>query len=313
VTWFIFLEETERSILKLGFVGGLFLRVVIGLSATAEGQTYGGRSVGAAATVNNGTATNYVFADTGQLPPSGGNITISAPSSFIVGLMSTGVLTASTSGALRSSQSVTVANDVDIVVGGVRIQANRVTANAGCICCPGVGDGTCGGTSAFNGLTVTDQAGLRTNVSVSGQPNQVVNLPNGVGTLTLNEQSSNVGTITVNAIHVQASANGTVYDLIVASAASSIGCLTLGPTAADVTVSGRVLDSSGRGISRATVTLTDGNGDVRTAITNTMGYFSFSEVDSSETYILQASARGHTFASRVISVEDDVTVEIRAN
>ncbi len=304
----------EVNTFKHGFfVAAVLLSAIFVLSASADAQTYGGRSVGVAATVNNGTPTNYVFADTGQLPPAGGNITISAPSSFISGVMSTGVLTASTSGALRSSQSVTVANDVDISVGGIRIRANRVTANAGCICCPGVGDGTCSGSSAFNGLMITDQAGTVTNVSVSGQPNQIVNLPNGVGTLTLIQQTTANGSITVNGMRVDASANGIVYTLIVASASSSIQCLTLNPTPADVTVSGRVLDRSGRPISRATVSLTDGAGVVRTTSTNTMGYFSFAEIEAGTSVVLQASARGYTFNAKVVTAEEDTVVDLMAN
>jgi hypothetical protein len=301
--------------LKHGFfVTAVLLSAIVVLSAGADAQTYGGRSIGVAATVNNGTPSNYVFADTGQLPPAGGNITISAPSSFISNLMTTGVLTASTSGALKSSQSVTVANDVLISIGGVAIRANRVTANSGCICCPGVGDGTCGGSSTFNGLTITDQAGTVTNVSVTGQPNQVVNLPNGVGTLTLNQQTTANGSITVNGMRVDASANGTVYTLVVASSSSSIQCLNLNPTPSDVTVSGRVLDRSGRPISRASVSLTDGNGAVRTATTNTMGYFSFAEVEAGTSVVLQASARGYSFNAKVVTVgEEDTVVDIVAN
>lgn len=301
------------TILKNVVAALLCVSAVMVFSVAAEAQTYGGRSIGVTASVNNGTATNYVFADTGQLPQSGGNITISAPNSFISGVMSTGVLTASTSGALRSSQSVTVANDIDIIIGGVRIRANRATANAGCICCPGAGDGTCGGASTFNGLTITDQAtGQVTNVSVTGQPNQVVNLPNGVGTLTLNEQTTGPAAITVNAIHVQAAANGTTYNIIVASASSSIECLVLSPTAADVTISGRVLDRNGRPLS-ATIKLTDGAGNVRTTASNTMGYFTFEEVQAGEAYVLQATARGYTFPAQTFSLEDNLTVEIRAN
>lgn len=298
---------------KQTYVVTLLVSSFLLLASSVDAQVFGGRSIGVSATINNGTPTNYIFADTGQLPPSGGNITISVPSSFISGVMSTGVLTASTSGALRSSQSVTVANDVDIVVGGVRIRANRVTANAGCICCPGVGDATCGGSTTFNALTITDQSGTVTNVSVTGQPNQVVTLPNGVGTLTLNQQLTADGSITVNGMRVDASANGVVYALIVASAASSLECLVTGPTPADVTVSGRVLDKYGRAISRATVTLTDGSGAVRSTVSNTMGYFSFASVESGTSIVLQASARGYTFSAKVVNVEEDVTVDLVAN
>src|SRR5690606_9688283 len=54
------------------------------------------------------------------------------------------------------------------------------------------------------------------------------------------------------------------------------------PTSAPVSVTGRVQTSLGRGISRVYVTLTDGNGSTRTAVTNTFGYFSFSGVPSGQ-------------------------------
>lgn len=287
---------------------------VVILSSTADAQLYGGRGVGVSASITNGgPASTFVFADTGQLPFAGGNISISAPSSSIAGTMTTGVLTASTSGALRSSQSVTVANDVDINIGGVRVRANRVTVNAGCICCPGVETGICSASTTFNNLTVTDQQGNQSTVSVTGGANQVVTLPNGVGTLTLNEQVTGEGTITVNGLRVEASSNGTVYSILVASAAASIECARTLPTPADVTISGRVLTRSGAAVSRAKVTLTDSSGNVRTAYTNTLGYYQFDSVEAGGSYVLQAFHRSYSFNSVVVNAEEDATVDLIAN
>lgn len=303
------------NISKHVFTVTLLFLAVATFTPSAEGQSYGGRATGVTATVNNGTPANYVFADTGQLPASGGNISISVPSSFIPGVMVTGVLTASTSGALRSSQSVTVANDVDIQIGGVRIRANRVTANSGCICCPGVGDGTCGGSTVFNGLTITDQAGTVTNVSVTGEANQVVTLPNGVGTLTLNQQITGTSSITVNGMRVDASVNGTVYTAVVATASSSIECLIVAPTPTEVTVSGRVLDRYGRAISKTTVTLTDGtSGATRSTITNSFGQYAFDAVEAGRTYVLNASHRSYSFSAKAFTANDnDMSVDLIAN
>jgi hypothetical protein len=44
-----------------------------------------------------------------------------------------------------------------------------------------------------------------------------------------------------------------------------------------------------------------------------MGYFSFKDVQAGETYVLQATARGYTFAAQTISVQDNLTLEIRPN
>jgi uncharacterized delta-60 repeat protein len=69
------------------------------------------------------------------------------------------------------------------------------------------------------------------------------------------------------------------------------------PTAAKVTVSGRVVDPSGRAIARAVIVLTDHAGTERYAITNTFGYFRFSDVAVGG-YIISAQHRSFRFESQ---------------
>lgn len=76
--------------------------------------------------------------------------------------------------------------------------------------------------------------------------------------------------------------------------------------AANVGVSGRVIDASGMAIPRATVSLTGADGVARTAKTNSFGYYRFDEVQVGETYILDAARKGYTFSPRVITVQDEV-------
>lgn len=300
--------------LRTLFTAALPLLSVVLMATSAEAQVYGGRAFGASAEVTSGgSTTSTVFADTGQLPVNGGNITISAPSASIPGVLSTGVLTASTSGALRSSQSVTVASDVDVNIGGVRVRSNRVTVNAGCICCPGVTTGICSGTTVFNGLTITDQAGAVVNVTVTGDANQVVVLPDGVGTLIINEQVASTDSIVVNGMRIEGSANGNTYNIIVASAASSLECAVTNPTPSNVIVSGRVFTSGGAPIAKASVTLTDPSGNVRTTATNSFGRFSFEGVEAGSTYILHATHRSYSFSAITISADADVSVDLVAN
>lgn len=82
---------------------------------------------------------------------------------------------------------------------------------------------------------------------------------------------------------------------------------TAAPTAANVTISGRVMSSDGRTIARAQVRFNDMQGNPRTAVTNQFGYFTFEEVEAAQTYVFQASAKGYSFAPQVISVNDDLT------
>jgi hypothetical protein len=79
------------------------------------------------------------------------------------------------------------------------------------------------------------------------------------------------------------------------------------PTAAAVTVSGRVLNFSGRGVSRARVTITDSNGVTRSAITNFFGYFRFEEVTAGETYIFNVSAKLYSFSPQIVTVNENIT------
>jgi hypothetical protein len=81
----------------------------------------------------------------------------------------------------------------------------------------------------------------------------------------------------------------------------------LGPTAARVSVSGRVETSNGRGIMNAQLTLTGNDGPVRTARSNAFGYFRFDGVQAGETYVISVRAKGMQFETQVISVFDEIT------
>ncbi|MGI8639828.1 MAG: carboxypeptidase-like regulatory domain-containing protein [Pyrinomonadaceae bacterium] len=66
---------------------------------------------------------------------------------------------------------------------------------------------------------------------------------------------------------------------------------SLAPTAASVTVSGRVVTAKGRGIFRAQVSLTDSGGETRRVYTNPFGFYRFDDVPAGETYIISANHR----------------------
>jgi hypothetical protein len=72
-------------------------------------------------------------------------------------------------------------------------------------------------------------------------------------------------------------------------------------TAASVSISGRVNSAS-----RATVTMTDASGEVRTALVNPFGYYKFEGITAGQTVVIQAAAKGATFTPQVINVTQDV-------
>jgi hypothetical protein len=82
----------------------------------------------------------------------------------------------------------------------------------------------------------------------------------------------------------------------------------LSASAANSSISGRVVTPSGRGIGNARLTLSDPQGEPRTVITNPFGYFHILGVPSGKTYILTVSSKSYSFAqpSRAINVGEDI-------
>jgi hypothetical protein len=81
----------------------------------------------------------------------------------------------------------------------------------------------------------------------------------------------------------------------------------LAPTAASVSISGRVMVPQNLGLTTAFVTLTDMQGNSRTFRTGRLGSFRFTNVTAGETYILTVSSKRYTYAPQVITVNEDLT------
>ncbi|HEX8247163.1 MAG TPA: SBBP repeat-containing protein [Pyrinomonadaceae bacterium] len=77
------------------------------------------------------------------------------------------------------------------------------------------------------------------------------------------------------------------------------------PTAASVAVGGRVTVGA-NGLARARVTLTDINGETRSVLTSSFGYYRFNDVAAGETYILSVSHKRYAFAPQVVSVMEEM-------
>jgi hypothetical protein len=78
-------------------------------------------------------------------------------------------------------------------------------------------------------------------------------------------------------------------------------------TSATVSVSGRVTTSRGQGVYNARVSITDSNGNTRTAITNPFGYYRFDEVAAGGTYTIVVRSKRYNFAPRTLQVNDNLT------
>lgn len=82
----------------------------------------------------------------------------------------------------------------------------------------------------------------------------------------------------------------------------------LAPTAAQVSVSGRVTAANGIGIANVRVTMTNQSGESVATNTNSFGNFSFMQVQAGEIYVLTVSSRRYQFSvpTQVLSVGDNV-------
>ncbi len=79
------------------------------------------------------------------------------------------------------------------------------------------------------------------------------------------------------------------------------------PTAASVTVRGRVLSPFGRGVSRSRVMITDSTGQTRTVMTNPFGFYTFGNIEVGGTYILQVRDKRYTYTPQAISLTEEAT------
>jgi hypothetical protein len=85
--------------------------------------------------------------------------------------------------------------------------------------------------------------------------------------------------------------------------------IAFAPTAANVSVSGRVVTTNGSGIRNALVTLTDTSGRAFTKRTNSFGHFRFDEIPVGETYVISVDSKRLRFdpSSRILTVTNELT------
>ena len=91
----------------------------------------------------------------------------------------------------------------------------------------------------------------------------------------------------------------------------------LAPTAAGATISGRAVDTFGRGIGGARITVMDAqSGELTTAITNSFGYYTVVGTEVETFYVMTISHRRYTFAddTRSFTLHDNLAgVDFVAN
>ena len=69
----------------------------------------------------------------------------------------------------------------------------------------------------------------------------------------------------------------------------------LSPSAADAVVSGRVTTGFGQGIRNVRISMSSGDGQLRYALTSSMGFYRFDDVPVGQTYIIEISSKRFRF------------------
>lgn len=167
----------------------------------------------------------------GPLPESGGaeeSSLLSVSRDQTGGLLSAEVVHAAVVGQGKNSSAEASVASVSLTVAENTIEADLLRSQAEATC-DGAGQASASGTSHLARLVINDQA-----ITVSGQPNQTVNLP-GLRVV-INEQSGfasgNEADITVNALHLTAFdpiSRQTLADVVISSAHADIRCAAACP------------------------------------------------------------------------------------
>ena len=79
------------------------------------------------------------------------------------------------------------------------------------------------------------------------------------------------------------------------------------PSAANVSVGGRVLTNEGESLRNANVYLTDSLGNTRKAQTGAFGNFAFEGIEAGQTVTIFVAAKRYRFEARIVQVNDNVT------
>jgi hypothetical protein len=83
--------------------------------------------------------------------------------------------------------------------------------------------------------------------------------------------------------------------------------ISLAPTAAGVSISGRVIAADGRGVRNASVTLVDQTGTTRYARTGSFGYYHFQDLEAGQTVIISVNSKRFQFLTQIVSPNENLS------
>ena len=90
------------------------------------------------------------------------------------------------------------------------------------------------------------------------------------------------------------------------NAAGTLALSVVAPTAALVSVSGRVLSPLGRALPRSQIFVTNSDGEKHRVISNSSGYYRINNLTAGETYVFRVSSTQYLFMPRLITLSENV-------
>lgn len=78
-------------------------------------------------------------------------------------------------------------------------------------------------------------------------------------------------------------------------------------SAAEVSVSGRVLTDGGQGLANAIVRLTDQSGTTRLARTGAFGYYRFDNIEAGQNVVVAVASKRYQYLPRTVTIKDELT------
>jgi hypothetical protein len=252
------------------------------------------------------SATNFVLTN--------GTITTGA-NTVIVGTRNITRTSGFINGNLRRTFSAAGSRTFDVgTINGyapVTVNATAGTFGASTTFTVGGNNGTLGGSSSTQSLTrnwtLEPSVGGITSANIRFDYLQT-DVPSGANESTFSFLRNNgIITDSFTPTSIDTTNNFATLNGVTAFSAWSLG--NLAPLASTSTISGRVLTDSGRGISKARLTLTDSNGNSRIVLTNPFGYYRFDEVESGENYVVSVFHKRYEFPnpSQIVFVTESLT------
>ncbi len=79
------------------------------------------------------------------------------------------------------------------------------------------------------------------------------------------------------------------------------------PSAAGVSLGGRILTADGNGVRNAIVSVTLPNGEVRTTRSSSFGYYRFDDLESGQTIVISVNSKRFSFTPQVVTLSDSIS------